>query len=70
MAQDSAWKRVVGGVCGIGIMVAALLLLRQRGVSGENMQQWEEAIVWAAAAAGVVLWLVKRRQRMSLRRRA
>ena len=54
---------MVGGLCGIGIMVAVLLLLRQRGVSGEDMQQWETAIVGAAAALFVVLWLVKRRQR-------
>ena len=54
---------MAGGLCGIGIMVAVLLLLRQRGVSGEDMQQWETAIVGAAAASFVVLWLVKRRQR-------
>jgi hypothetical protein len=63
MAKDPAWKRVVGGLCGIGIMVAVLLLLRQRGVSGEDAQEWETAIVIGAAAAGVVLWIVKRRQR-------
>lgn len=63
MAKDPAWKRFVGGVCGIGIMVAGLLLLRQRGVSGEDAQQWETAIVIAAAAVGVVFWVVKRRQR-------
>jgi hypothetical protein len=63
MAKDPEWKRVVGGLCGVGIMVAVLLLLRQRGVSGEDAQQWETAIVIGAAMAGVVLWLVKRRQR-------
>ena len=61
MGNDPVWKRVVSGLCGIGIMVAVLLLLRQRGVSGESMQQWEMAIVAGAAAAGVVLWSVKRR---------
>ncbi len=63
MAMDPVWKLVVGGVCGIGIMIAVLLLLRQRGTSGEDMQQWETAIVIGAGAAGVVLWIVKRRQR-------
>ena len=63
MAQDPAWKRVVGGLCGIGIMVAVLLFLRQRGTSGEDVQQWQTAIVIGAGAAGVVFWLVKRRQR-------
>lgn len=43
-------------------MVAVLLLLRQRGISGEDAQQWETAIVIGAAAAGVALWIVKRRQ--------
>ena len=62
MAKDPAWKRVVGGLCGIGIMIAVLLLLRQRGVSGADAEQWETAIVIGAAAAGA-LWLVKRRQR-------
>jgi len=62
MAKGPAWKRIVGGLCGIGIMVAVLLLLRQRGISGEDAQQWETAIVTGAAAAGVVLWIVKRRR--------
>jgi hypothetical protein len=63
MAKDPAWKRVVGGLCGIGITVAVLLLLRQRGVSGADAEQWETAIVIGAAAVGVALWLAKRRQR-------
>lgn len=63
MDKDPAWKRVVGGLCGIGIMVAVLLLLRQRGVSGEVVQHWEMAIVFGAGAAGAVLWIVKRRRR-------
>ncbi|MGE0404080.1 MAG: hypothetical protein AB7T06_45655 [Kofleriaceae bacterium] len=63
MAKDPAWKRIVGGLCGIGIMVAVLLLLRQRGTSGEDVQQWQTALVIGAAAAGIVLWIVKRRQR-------
>lgn len=63
MERDPAWKRVVGGLCGIGAAVAVLLLLRQRSVSGEDAQQWETALVFGAAAAGVVLWRVKRRNR-------
>ena len=61
--EGHVWERIVGGVCGIGITVAVLVLPRQRGVSGEGAQQWETAIVIAAAAAGVTLWFVKRRQR-------
>ena len=63
MAKDPMWKRVVGGLCGIGIMVAVLLVLRQRGISGEEMQQGETVIVIGAGAAAVVYWIVKRRQR-------
>jgi hypothetical protein len=62
MAKDPAWMRAVGGLCGIGIMVAVLLLLRQRGVSADDAQQWETAIVVVAAAAGIAVWLVKLRQ--------
>ena len=43
-------------------MVTVLLLLRQRGL-GEDAQQWETVIVIGAAAAGVGIWIVKRRQR-------
>jgi hypothetical protein len=63
MAKDPAWKRVVGGLCGIGITVVVLLLLRRSGASGEDVQQWQLAIVVGAAVAGVGLWIVKRRQR-------
>lgn len=56
---DPTWKRVLGGLCGIGIMVAVLLLLRQRDVSGEDVQQWQTAIV---VGAGAAFWIVKRRQ--------
>lgn len=63
MERDPAWKRVVGGICGIGIVAAVLMLLRQHGVSGEDAQQWETALVFAVAAVAVVLWFVKRRKR-------
>ena len=63
MAHDPVWKRVVGGVVGLGIAIALLTVLRQRGVSGQTIGQWEQAIVFAAAAATVVLWIVKRHQR-------
>jgi hypothetical protein len=56
------WKRVVGGACGVGIGIALLLLFRDRGATGEDMRQWQTAIVFAAAAAFVVLLLVKRRK--------
>lgn len=63
MAMDPVWKRVVGGLCGIGITVAVLLLLRQRGVSGAQMAQGQEVIVFGAAAAGVALWILNRNKR-------
>jgi hypothetical protein len=63
MAQEAGWKRVVGGLCGIGIMVAVLLMLRQGGVSGADVQQWETAIVVGAGACGVALWLATRKYR-------
>lgn len=59
---DPTWKRVLGGLCGIGLMVAVLLMARQRGVSGDDVRQWETAIVFGAGAAGAVYWIVKRRQ--------
>lgn len=62
MAENPMWKRVLGGLCGIGIMVAVFLMLRQRDVSGDDVQQWETAIVVGAGAAGAVYWIVKRRQ--------
>ena len=55
-------ERVLGGVVGIVVGLCILLLLRQRGVSGDDMQQWETGIVVAAAASGVVLWFLKRRR--------
>jgi len=58
-----AWKRIVAGLCGVGVVVALLLLLKQRRVSGDDAQRVEEAIVYAVAAAGLVVWIVKRRQR-------
>jgi hypothetical protein len=63
MVKDPAWKRVLGGVVGIVIVLCIVLLLRQRGVSGDDMQQWETVIVMTAAAAFGVRWFVKRRQR-------
>lgn len=63
--KDAAWKRIVGGLCGVGILVGVLVLLRQRGVSGEDIQLGEEALVFGVGAGAVVLWLVKRRGRQS-----
>jgi phosphate/sulfate permease len=62
MAKDPAWQRIVGGLCGVGIMIAVLLLLRQRGVSGEAVEQWQMAAAAAAAATLFVLWILKRRR--------
>jgi hypothetical protein len=63
VTTEPVWKRVVGGLCGVGLLVAVLILLRQRGVSGEDAQQWQTAIVIGAAAAAGLLWLVTRRSR-------
>ena len=63
MVKDAAWKRIVGGVCGIGILFALLWILKQRGVSGDDAQRGEEIIVYAAAAGGIAWWIVKRRKR-------
>jgi hypothetical protein len=62
MALDPQWKRIVSGMCGIGILIAVLLLIRNGGISGVTLGQWQEALVFGAAAAWGVLWIVKRRQ--------
>jgi hypothetical protein len=63
MAKDPVWKRVLGAVCGLTIVVAVLLIARSRGASGAEMQRWEEILVCSAAAAGAVVWLMRRRYR-------
>jgi hypothetical protein len=62
MANDPLWKRLVGAFCGLGIAVALLLLFREGGVSGEELQEWQTAIVMGAGAAAIVLWLVMRQR--------
>ncbi|MEO8554101.1 MAG: hypothetical protein ABI678_29200 [Kofleriaceae bacterium] len=63
MANDPAWKKVLGGVCGIAIVVAVLLIARARGVSGAEMDRWEGILVVSAAAAGGVVLFMRRRYR-------
>jgi hypothetical protein len=63
MAQDPPWKRIVGGLCGVGILVAVLLLVRNGGVSAEEIEGWQLAIVGGAGLAGAVLWYVRKRDR-------
>ncbi|MDX2092369.1 MAG: hypothetical protein SFX73_31185 [Kofleriaceae bacterium] len=60
--MDPLWKRLVGGACGLGIMIAVLMLLKQGGVSGESLRQGQEVIVFAAAAVAIVLWFLKRKR--------
>ena len=63
MDKNPMQERVIGGLCGVGILIAVLLVARQRGVSGDEVGYWETAIVFGAGAAGAVLWIVKRRRR-------
>lgn len=63
MVKDAAWKRILGGVCGIGILFALLWIFKQRGVSGDDAQRGEEILVCAAAVGGMAWWIVKRRKR-------
>jgi len=63
MEKDPAWKRVLGGAVGIAILVAVVLIARERGVSGAEMEQWEEVFVLSAVAAGGIVWYLRRRYR-------
>ena len=60
---DPVWKRIVGGLCGLGILVGILMLAKSDGVSGEKIQEWQEAIVIGAVAAAGLVFLIKRRKR-------
>ena len=53
---------MIGGVIGFAISMTAVVLLRQRG-DGEQLEQFEMAIVFAVAAVSIVLWVIKRRAR-------
>ena len=57
MANISIWKRLISGLCGIGILFVVLFLARQRGVSGKGMQEYEEALGGAMLACGGILAL-------------
>lgn len=57
------WKRVVGGLIGIVVVVGLIVIARSQGASGEQVQRWQEAIVFGAAAAGVAVYLLRRRNR-------
>src|SRR3954465_10901601 len=63
METSPVWKRVLGGVAGLAIVVAVLLVARSRGVSGAEMEQWEEIFVFSAIAASGIVWLMRRRYR-------
>jgi len=52
-------RGVVAGLCGIAVSAAVLLFERQRGVVAA--QQWEEALVFGAATAAIMLSILKRR---------
>jgi len=57
--MSRAWKAVVAGVCWLGFSVAMVWSERRHGAS--VVQQWEAALVFAAATAGIVVWILKRR---------
>ncbi|MGN6104158.1 MAG: hypothetical protein ACTHU0_03570 [Kofleriaceae bacterium] len=63
MRPDPAWKRVVGGLCGLGLLVGVVVVLRQSGASGAEIQQWQQAIVFGAAIAFGIGYLVRKRKR-------
>jgi hypothetical protein len=53
---------MLGGLVGVGIVIAVILVLGRSGVSGEKAQEWEENIVYGLAAAGLLyfVWLRRR----------
>ena len=55
------WKRIVGGLVGIGLLVGVLLFLKSGGTAGETIQEWQEAIVIGAALAAGLVFLIMRR---------
>lgn len=63
MHKDPAWKRVVGGLVGVGVLVAVILVLRAGGASGEDIQRWQEALVIGAAIAAIAIWIWQARRK-------
>ncbi len=59
--SEPIWKRVVGGLLGIGILVGAVIYFKSRGATGEQVQEWQGTIVYAAAAAFILVLILKRR---------
>jgi hypothetical protein len=57
------WKRVLGGVIGLLILVILVFVARRSGVSGETAQRWETLFVLAGAGAGVIYFLRRRTRR-------
>jgi len=54
------WKSVMVGVCGVAVGAAVVLSDRQRGAP--TAQLWEEALVFGAATAGIIVAVLKRKQ--------
>jgi hypothetical protein len=61
--EDPVWKRVAGGLIGMLLLVALLVIARRVGVGGESVQRWQGIIVAAAALAGTVYMIQRRRRR-------
>ncbi len=56
------WKRVVGGLFGVGLLAGIVLLLKGQETSGEAFQVWQERIVLGAAATFAVVLFIQRRK--------
>jgi len=56
------WKRMVGGLIGLAIVAALLLIARSKGASGAQIESWELAIVVGAGVAGLLTLAITRRK--------
>jgi len=55
------WKRIVGGLIGLGVLVGGVLYFKSQGGTGDEAQEWQGIVVYSAAAAFVVVALLNRR---------
>lgn len=54
---------MVGGLCGLALLVGVVIVLRRSGASGAEIQQWQEAIVLGLGLAFGLGYLVLKRKR-------